>query len=165
MNDAVKAHWERRFEVRGFAHRRQNALVTEDLIVAITSHKGAILDVFQRAKSVVEFGCGTGELIAELAIEMGWKNVLGTDISEKAIHLASEEYARPGVRFLVHDLMEPMSERFDLALCSNVIEHFRNPDVAIDRMLESSTFLMVVVPYMESELGKGKTEWMVTSVG
>lgn len=73
-------------------------------------------------KSVLEIGCGTGELLKEIT----FKSYLGIDINEKYINYAVQKYAKGNIQFLVDDVtkMGRLNEHFSLVLVINVIHHF-----------------------------------------
>lgn len=65
---------------------------------------------------VIEFGCGTGDLLASLKPSAG----LGVDISVRMISLARESH--PGLRFEVADALTYKSEeKFDLVIMSDLV--------------------------------------------
>ena len=51
---------------------------------------------------ILELGCGTSSLASALRDE-GWSDVLGTDLSRRAVADADARHARPGLRFAVAD--------------------------------------------------------------
>jgi 2-polyprenyl-3-methyl-5-hydroxy-6-metoxy-1,4-benzoquinol methylase len=70
--------------------------------------------------TVLEIGCGTGQLLVEL--HRNGKNVLGCEISEAGIRGAPEE-----ITVFQADAAKPihLNRRFDLVLCIEVAEHIR----------------------------------------
>jgi len=79
-----------------------------------------------RAK-VLDFGCGTGHLLALLRERLGFcGEYVGWDLCEEALAVARAKF--PGVRFERHDVLaEGIAERFDFALLSGVFNN-RLPD-------------------------------------
>jgi SAM-dependent methyltransferase len=81
------------------------------------------------ARRVLDAGCGQGELLAELAHAFPSAEVSGADVSEQS--LADTRKKRPGAELFLLDLAAPdFSERqreragrFDVVVCSEVIEH------------------------------------------
>lgn len=55
--------------------------------------------------SVVDLGCGTGELTAQLADMLPGSDVVGLD-SSAAMLAKAEQYARPGLRFVQGDIAD-----------------------------------------------------------
>ena len=70
----------------------------------------------QEDRSIIEIGCGTGEL---LHMVKGSRKV-GIDFSKEMIHHAREQY--PDITFHVMDAMEiTLNEKFDVIILSNLI--------------------------------------------
>jgi SAM-dependent methyltransferase len=86
-------------------------------------------------KEILDFGCGTGYQSVALA-RMGAKHVVGLDMNttflEKADELAKKSGLAEQVRFT--DSLEHLSNRFDIVVSQNSMEHFKNPASALDEM-------------------------------
>jgi SAM-dependent methyltransferase len=79
-----------------------------------------------RPKSVLEVGCGAGEILVQLQKKLsGETTFMGMDISSQAITLASKHDSN-GMRFRVAEFPE-REEHFDLSVCADVFEHVDNP--------------------------------------
>ncbi|MFA6149534.1 MAG: bifunctional class I SAM-dependent methyltransferase/glycosyltransferase family 2 protein [bacterium] len=79
--------------------------------------------------SVLEIGCGTGDLLAALEPSRG----VGVDISPKAVEIARAKH--PALTFLVGDAEDlPVSEPFDYILLSDVIGYLDDVQRAFERM-------------------------------
>lgn len=76
-------------------------------------------------KSVLDLGCGYGENCNEFA-QMGAKMVLGVDISEKMLDVASVEY--PDMTFVRGDMNELdfISEKFDVVFSSLAVHYIED---------------------------------------
>lgn len=101
------------------------------------------------ARTVLEVGCGEGELTLRVARE--GREVLGTDVSAMMIAEARERAARRGidVRFEQADLfdLDPASVAYDLVLCCEVLEHLRDPVAAMRHLARlSRQYLVFSVP-------------------
>ncbi|NOZ23704.1 MAG: class I SAM-dependent methyltransferase [Planctomycetes bacterium] len=114
------------------------------------------LDVLARmvgdGMRVIEFGCGTGSMIGQLAkVRRLGEGSIGYDPDASAIDLACGTFA--GVRFDVCEIGEPLPEadgRFDAVICSEVLEHvFDTRQVLSEfhRVLKPDGLLCVTVPY------------------
>lgn len=77
---------------------------------------------------VLDIGCGTGRHALRMATEGA--RVTGVDFSGSMLEEARRKSGAGAVRFVVHDLHEPLpfEREFDLAVCGLVLEHIRNLD-------------------------------------
>ena len=102
-------------------------------------------------ESLLDAGCGDGRFLYEIRNALPGKELLGIDISEKAIRYARA--MNPGVEYLCGDLVE-MAEphrQFDVITLIEVLEHVSPPAVrdflnALGRWLKAGGRLMATVP-------------------
>ena len=73
-------------------------------------------------KSVLDFGCGTGNSVAFLLSELQAEHVTGIDTSEQSLVQARARYPSSTATFVSSDNHKP-SEQFDLAFCNGVFHH------------------------------------------
>jgi 2-polyprenyl-3-methyl-5-hydroxy-6-metoxy-1,4-benzoquinol methylase len=117
-----------------------------------------------RPDRVLDVGCGNGSLAWPLAA-LGC-NVVGADIDS-----ASIEYCRARNRFasacfvLTDGTLREIDGRFDLIVCSEVLEHLEDPDALISMMcakLAPAGHLFVTIPngYGLREIG-GRVEHLL----
>jgi methylase of polypeptide subunit release factors len=87
-------------------------------------------------QSVVDLGCGSGLMIAEM-LGTG-RHVLGMDGCENALGTPAGEQVRPFLRFA--DLRQPIVSPADLVICTEVAEHLAPEfaDVLVDSIANSS---------------------------
>jgi len=134
-------------------HRHQNHIITNDFLTHMTFRpKKLMYDSFNNAKVIVEHGCGTGEMIAEIASKAPYTQCYGMDFSEEAIKLALEYKLQvPNVDYRVHDIRsaECPHAGADVCIISNVIEHFENWGQIVDRLVDAYNRVLVIVPYEE----------------
>ncbi|MBP2676984.1 MAG: methyltransferase protein [Deltaproteobacteria bacterium] len=79
--------------------------------------------------SVLEIGCGTGDLLAALAPSRG----VGLDISLKTLEIARSKHH--GLTFLAGDAEDlPLSEPFDYILLSDLIGYFNDVQRAFEQL-------------------------------
>jgi 2-polyprenyl-3-methyl-5-hydroxy-6-metoxy-1,4-benzoquinol methylase len=109
---------------------------------------------------VLDVGCGNGVISRSLG-SYGF-NVLGIDVSEKAITKAKQLNTFPNVKFNVLSAEQLVVEgkKYNAVICSEVLEHLNDPADLIKVLYQSLTddgVLIVTVPN-----GKGPREMFVT---
>ena len=99
--------------------------------------------------AILEVGCGDGSFTRNLAEHS--PRVTAVDISASQIERNAR--AHPEIRFLQHDAAQPFpfaNAAFDVAWCSEVLEHLFDPGFAVremQRVLAPGGRLLVTVPY------------------
>ncbi|HLL75468.1 MAG TPA: methyltransferase domain-containing protein [Pyrinomonadaceae bacterium] len=74
------------------------------------------------ARSVLDFGCGTGSAAPHIADGLRPERIVGVDVSPKSLEVARREHAATGAEFRLLDDYEPEAE-FDLAYTNGVFHH------------------------------------------
>lgn len=85
--------------------------------------------------SVVDLGCGGGQLLDEVRKVLPGARMVGVDLSEP--QLALNRQRMPDTRWIAGNIDEPMKwsdedrERYDAVTCVEVIEHVDHPEVLL----------------------------------
>lgn len=113
----------------------------------------------KRCLDILDFGCGTGELLT-YPLACNGHQVLGVDIHEESIAQARRRYALPNLRFRMGSLEVLWEERltFDVIICSEVLEHQPTPPEflrLLRRLLRNEGALIITTPN-----GYGSYEWL-----
>lgn len=113
-----------------------------------------------KGAQVLDIGCGNGIISRRLG-EMGF-NVLGVDVSEKAIATANSLNKSSNVRFEVKSAEQLVADgqKYEAIICSEVLEHLNQPDNLLKVLriiLAERGVLIVTVPN-----GQGGRELFVT---
>lgn len=97
-------------------------------------------------KSVLDVGCGQGSFLQELQSEFPHIEPYGIDISSSAVELARKRVASG--RFSVLDITDKyLDEKFDLVVCSEVLEHIPNDVLALENLRKiTGHYLLVSTP-------------------
>lgn len=102
-----------------------------------------------RIGSVLDVGCGLGELILDLNKVLPEAQFVGLDISPVAIDTCRRTV--PSAAFHVIDIANHrLEETFDLVVCSEVTEHLENPFAAVSnlrRMTRPGGYLILTTPH------------------
>lgn len=109
---------------------------------------------------VLDVGCGNG--IISLHLGKSGFDVTGIDVSEKTIEIAKKNNPFSNVQFKVQSAEDLVAsgEKFDVIVCSEVLEHLSNPGSllsVLSQSLDDHGILIVTVPN-----GKGPREALVT---
>ena len=109
---------------------------------------------------VLDIGCGNG--IISRSLGAAGFNVLGVDVSEKAIEKAQSLNKLSNVRFEVKSAEQLVvdGQQYEAIICSEVLEHLHQPEVLLKvlrQILKENGILIVTVPN-----GKGGRELFVT---
>ncbi len=129
-------------------HILQNLQLSRDLMTNI-KNSPVMDEAFRSAHTILEVGCGTGDLSARIERSYGPRTLYATDFSRAAVNVAQKRY--PRINFWVWDVLSDTFEDriFDLAISSNTLEHFTEPLDVIDRIFEYARDVLIVVPYKQ----------------
>jgi SAM-dependent methyltransferase len=138
-------------------HVSQNIEICRDFFNLISSSNETthlFYETLTQAKKIIEVGCGTGQLLQNVYAFSPNATMLGIDISPKAIDFASAHNRHPRtISYAVFNCLTSKIEkqygRFDLAICSNTLEHFKDPFTLLDAMLEAADKCLILVPYKQ----------------
>lgn len=113
---------------------------------------------------VLDYGCGTGDHVTYPIACLG-HHVLGVDVHEESIRQALIRYRLPTLSFRVADIEALVNEgaRFDLVVCSEVLEHLYHPGKFLEtltRVLEPGGGVIITTPN-----GYGSFEWLTSLHG
>lgn len=100
--------------------------------------------------SVLEVGCGTGEIIQEILKEKKEKKIVkivGNDISQAAIQFLTKKFKGfANTAFIEGDFLNlGLKEKFDTVLCLHVLEHIVDIDKMVRLLIESSKKRIILV--------------------
>ncbi len=112
-------------------------------------HNQFLYDNVQPGERVLDIGCGTSyyqQWIAEKAAE-----VVGVDIKSELVELARRNNPCSNVRFEVMDVTQEVpADKFDVVICSHVLEHLDDPDSFLQVLAARVPRLLVKVPLVDS---------------
>lgn len=101
-------------------------------------------------ETVLDVGCGQGSLLVEIKSKFPHIKPFGTDISRSALDLAGQRV--PDGRFWLLDAAEKqLDQKFDLVICSEVLEHIPD-DLAALRNLAHMTGKYLVISTIQGRM-------------
>ncbi|MEQ8361792.1 MAG: methyltransferase domain-containing protein [Cyclobacteriaceae bacterium] len=117
-------------------------------------------DSIPESGNILDIGCGNGNISIHLGSQ-GF-NVLGVDISEKAINTANQNNSYSNVSFNAIGAEELVTSgtSYDAIICSEVLEHLSEPEnllITISLLLKHNGKLIITVPN-----GNGPREALMT---
>ncbi len=108
--------------------------------------------------SILDVGCATGEMVEILATYFPFAKVYGCDFSERAIERCQEKFPYLKSNFFVADtseLSKKTKRKFDLVVCSNVLEYVESPERALEELVKASKrYVLILTPAKQEALEK-----------
>jgi len=90
--------------------------------------------IIAKESKVIELGCGTGDLIGNLDVSMGY----GVDISQNMLDIANKNY--PHIKFIKKDFEAlHLNEKFDYIIISGTIGMINDIQTLLTKLIDIST--------------------------
>lgn len=100
----------------------------------------------ENVKTIIDFGCGTGDSSIVFNIFLPKATVFLHDFSEVAVKKGLKKYER----FLNVEKANLEFQKFDLAYTSNVIEHVLDPGLFVKELINlTNKYIIIQCPYEE----------------
>ena len=114
----------------------------------IMKYHSFFLDNLGSGDSVLDIGCGNGELAYDVALKA--KSVTAIDIDGKKIAAAKARYPAGNIRYLHGDALKDLpDEKFDVIILSNVLEHIRDRVEFLAGIKGKAGRLLIRVPMID----------------
>lgn len=143
--ETASGYWDHRYTLaEGIIHHaKQNEQLAHDLVHELRKRR-TFYDAISE-KLVIEIGCGTGDLSSVLTDTL-YCAVHGTDLSAFGVEIAHIRF--PHLLFTQYDILrDPPPGAYELAIASNVIEHFKDPHSVIKKMFNLAPRVVIVAPF------------------
>lgn len=98
-------------------------------------------------RSLLDVGCGTGQLIAEILASVTPMKLSGCDFSSAAVAICQKRY--PSGNFFRHDIELALDDTYDIVVCTEVLEHLQYPHKAVHNLtaaVKEKGVLFLTVP-------------------
>ena len=108
------------------------------------------------AERMNDFFSGTGHLLMYLSDHYKMKKVYGMDFSEAALAVAKQNL--PDGEFMVHDIYKDHDKKYDVVMCTEVLEHLVDPEDALsnlEKMMNENSLLFITTPNGRTDTYKG----------
>ena len=106
----------------------------------------SVIPVNYEIETILEIGCGTGDLLGRFSADIPESNRFGVDISNKNIEFAKKRY--PKINFCVGTIDDFHFSKnvFDLIILSDILEHVKNDLELLIKSSELARFIVVNIP-------------------
>jgi 2-polyprenyl-3-methyl-5-hydroxy-6-metoxy-1,4-benzoquinol methylase len=105
-----------------------------------------------KGKSVIDVGCGSAYKLMEM---FGNHDTIGIELTDTC-HWLSGKY--PGRKWVDFEGADPSDMNADIVICSDVIEHVKNPDQLME-FLKEIRFRQLVISTPERNIVRGKWDF------
>jgi len=147
--DAVAAH--------EYQTWQESAAYYIENVAPMTARSGQIsilqeIGSIQKSSAILELGCGTGDLIEQLA-EIGGRTA-GIDFSENMIRIASERFSHIEFKVADAESVPFQNDEFDVVVCNYTAHHFARPQKVFEearRVLKPGGCAVVVMPIQNEQ--------------
>lgn len=112
-------------------------------------------------RTILDAGCGEGYLARHLLDNLPGVELSGVDISEQAIARARERCPEGEFQAATIESLDALGRRFDLVICSEVLEHLDAPEKALETLASlAAPHALLTVPwepwFQLANLARGK---------
>lgn len=144
----LQDEWEDYYRSNADRQSQQNSQLSYDFLASLPEYP-VIHNAFLSSRRIIGLGCGTGELCASMAKTFGIL-VTGVDICTTAIRLAQAHFGQE-CEFINVSFDDPsLSGKYDLAISSNVLEHFKDWPAVLKTWLAIAPKVIILTPYREA---------------
>lgn len=109
---------------------------------------------FFKGKTILDLGCGWGDVSAYFAKECG-AYVTGIDVRPPHIEKAKNRHPHPNLQFFTKDIEKRSwdygSEKFDIIICWGLLYHLKDPKRVLKKLCKHCNYLIVDSEVIDSE--------------
>lgn len=119
----------------------------------LTGYHDFFVEHIDAGETVLDVGCGKGELAGDLAARAGAR-VTGVDVNPRSLEFARSRFGAPGLQFVEADVYtwDP-PQAYDVVVISNVLEHLRDRAEILRRLARAARpkRMLIRVPSAERD--------------
>ena len=116
----------------------------------LTNYHKFFIDNVEPNDTVLDIGCGKGELTFDLAKKA--KNVVGVDFNEKSINLSKNKFSAFNIKYFLGDVTKDLpDQKFDVLVLSNVLEHIENRIEFLNKIKKLGNKILIRVPMINRD--------------
>ena len=111
-------------------------------------------DNLEVSQQVLDIGCSSGELTADLAKKVALGKVVGIELVEEKVKQAKSKYQLPNLTFVHGDALKDLpNENFDVITLSNVLEHVEKRVEFLKKLKDKyqPNYFLIRVPMFERD--------------
>lgn len=147
VNMPANDFWQDQYVVELRHHTNQNLTIAHDFLNVVRG-RPSFTEILKDARSLLEVGCGTGDMCEAFRSTYNLSSILGIDLAQNAVTVAKDRF--PEVSFAQFDILnQDVSTlgKFDIIISSNTLEHFFDPYPIINNLLQFCKCFIIIVPY------------------
>lgn len=142
----MEINWNTQFDNMLSHHSSQNLKISTDFLNTCNFNH-----IFGNAQTLLEIGCGTGELSKLLSEKFTNLKIVATDYAKSSIDYANTNYKKDSVTYKQLDIIkEEIEENYDVIISSNTLEHFKNYKLIINKILPKCKYAIFIIPHHET---------------
>lgn len=116
----------------------------------IMNYHKFFIENIKGGESVLDIGCGRGELAFDLARKAG--KVVAIDKNKPNIRAAQKNYSARNIEYLFGDVVRyGFGKKFDVVVLSNVLEHIEDREELLKKVKDISPKILIRVPMINRD--------------
>lgn len=137
--------------------RKNPTLHVEDAGLKLLELKSE-LSQFVNKKSLLDVGCGAGELTWRVAKFLNCSHAVGLDISKPALEVAKKRLPADMTDVVHFELADVLNykpkHKFEVVLCADLLEHIKDDVYLLERLSSMGNVLVLRIPLEDSFAGR-----------
>lgn len=125
-------------------YHSNNIIVQKMMSGFFSAYNQLLTPICSDGCTILEAGCGEGEVTNYLYKNIKHAQIDAFDISDEVIETAQQRTGNTPIHFSVNSIYDfPTDKKYDLVVCSEVLEHLEYPEKALARIKSVSNGYMI----------------------